>query len=179
MPRKASEPRANAQSVKSVSRAAAVDTAAHDVEQRIGIDKEPGVVFRMLSDAGLLCRWLIRSGVFEPHAQGHFRFELGGGLVIEGAVQTFDAGRGLTLTWERDESVSFRLERTAHDSMILSLTHRGFSGGTAPARSLAAERFWAAHLTNLKSILSGGGDLRETKVDRNRVDGFILGVGRG
>lgn len=137
------------------------------VEQTFYYAVPPAEVFAALSEPKGLRRWFLEDAVLQPKRGTSFRFTWRGGYTMKGKVLRARAGRSLELAWVDKfggkvfkTAARFDLARKGSGT-VLQLTHRGFKSGkkwTALYGAVGAG--WAYYLTNLRSVLEHGVDLR-------------------
>lgn len=143
------------------------DTGPVDVTRsatfRIPITIDPPSLFDYLTDAQKLEKWFPDEAVFEPQLLGkyHFRWNDREG-VWSGIVTEFIRGNTLGFTWkapdeELETNVKIRLSVQPGGSTLLDLTHSGFTSDEAMDKAI---KDWVFYLSNLKSVVEGGPDLR-------------------
>lgn len=143
-------------------------TASREIEQRYYFDAAPKKVFKSLTSPKRLVKWFLQEATIEPEVGSKYEFAWRGGFRHEGKVLAVAPGRKLVLSWpqrtEKKElgttTVAFEL-RERNGGTLLSLTHSGFGKDEewVQAYALTASG-WAYYLTNLKSVLETGTDLR-------------------
>jgi len=138
------------------------------VEQTFYYAVPPSTVFAALTEPAQLARWFVKRAAIAPRKGSAFRLTWHGGYSMAGKVQGATRPRRLVLAWNDrfDDGKVFRTEvrfdlRKKGKGTLLTVTHRGFKGGkrwTALYGGIAAG--WAHYLTNLRSVLEHGTDLR-------------------
>ncbi len=137
----------------------------HSATLRITIATDPAGLFEYLVDARKLEDWFPDQAVFEPQLLGkyHFRWKDKNG-VWSGVVTDFIRGNTLGYTWkppDEDYETSVKIKLSAQgNETLLDLTHSGFSSNSAMDKAVKA---WVFYLTNLKSVVEEGNDLRQQK----------------
>jgi uncharacterized protein YndB with AHSA1/START domain len=135
-------------------------------QQTYYLDTPPSQVYRALIDPARLVRWFLTAAELEPRKGGPFVFEWDGGYRMESRVIAVEPGRRLVLRWldaQPDGTfvrtrVDLRVRRKGMGT-LLELRHSGF---TRPRHYAECSRRWAYYLTNLKSVLDHGTDLRSS-----------------
>ncbi len=132
----------------------------------------PERVFSALTEPDQLAKWFVEKAVVSPKAGGAFRLTWPGGFSMKGKVRAFERPKKLHLEW-RDRfpgkktfvtEARFSLRKKGKGT-LLTITHRGFKSGKSwVALYGGIESGWAYYLTNLRSVLEHGTDLR-TKFD--------------
>jgi len=128
----------------------------------------PRRVFSALTRPRDLTRWFVAKATFVPKKGSTFQLAWRGGYVLKGRVSSAVAPRKLDLEWIDRFSggktfrteVRFEIAKKGKGS-LLSVTHRGFKTGKKwTALYGGIQSGWAYYLTNLKSVLEHGIDLR-------------------
>jgi uncharacterized protein YndB with AHSA1/START domain len=141
---------------------------SREIEQRYYFDASPKKVFKALTSPKRLAKWFLQEAKIEPEAGTKYEFVWRGGHHHEGKVLAVDPGRKLTLSWPQrtakkelgNTTVTFEL-RERNGGALLSLTHSGFGKSEEWIQTYAlTSSGWAYYLTNLKSVLENGTDLR-------------------
>lgn len=128
----------------------------------------PRRVYSALTRPRELTKWFVDKATFVPEDGTTFQFTWRGGYVLKGKVIAALAPRSLTLAWvdRFARGKTFRTEvrfeiRKKGKGSLLSVTHRGFKTGKKwTALYGGIQSGWAYYLTNLKSVLDHGVDLR-------------------
>jgi uncharacterized protein YndB with AHSA1/START domain len=126
----------------------------------------PARVFRALSDPKEIVKWFPSRAKIELRKGGEFRLFWEGG-VMKGKVKAVDAPKRLVVVWHDridgksyDTVARFELKKKGTGT-ILALTHEGFKSGKDWIWLYGAiQSGWAYYLTNLRSVLEHGTDLR-------------------
>jgi len=128
----------------------------------------PERVFAALTQPDELAKWFVEKAAFTPKKGGTFRLTWAGGYTMKGKVRAFEPAKKLNLEWcDRFKGkktfvteARFTLKKKGKGT-LLSLTHRGFKSGKSwVALYGGIESGWAYYLTNLRSVLEHGVDLR-------------------
>ena len=128
----------------------------------------PKRVFAALTEPAELAKWFVESAVMRPKKGSSFLLTWRGGYRMKGKVRAYVAPTKLQLDWvDRLEGgktfetqALFSLKKKGKGT-LLSLTHRGFKSGKKwVALYGGVESGWAYYLTNLRSVLEHGIDLR-------------------
>jgi uncharacterized protein YndB with AHSA1/START domain len=138
-----------------------------DIKARYYLDAPPSEVFKALTEPKKLAKWFLDDARFEPKEGSTYEFFWKGYPSQKGKVEKVVVDRLLVLTWPNTvkakvyrTKVSFALSRKGKGT-ILGLTHTGFGEGDDWVWLYGAiQAGWAYSLTNLKSVLSEGVDLR-------------------
>ncbi|MBI3859586.1 MAG: SRPBCC domain-containing protein [Thaumarchaeota archaeon] len=137
------------------------------ISQAYYVDAPPEVVFKALTQPKQLTKWFLSSAKIRPIEGTSYTFTWNGGSSHTGKVKRVTPNRSLVLTWpDRFKGktyiteASFSLSKKGTGTM-LKLKHTGFKEGDDWLWLFGAvQSGWAYFLTNLKSVLSGGKDLR-------------------
>ena len=138
------------------------------VDQEYFFEATPKVVFAALIEPKQLVKWFLSSAKIEPRKGGDYRFTWRGGYKHSGEVRKIVRDKTLVLTWPDkfengqvyETQVSFTLAKKGSGT-LLKLKHTGFKKGDDWVWLYGAiQSGWAYYLTNLKSVLAQGIDLR-------------------
>jgi len=138
------------------------------VEQTFYYAAAPAQVFAALTEPKGLRRWFLEDASIDLAKGAPFKFTWRGGYSMKGKVRAVRPRRSVELAWvDRfgrgkvfKTVVRFELERKGSGT-VLRLTHRGFKSGKKWVTLYGAiESGWAYYLTNLRSVLEHGVDLR-------------------
>lgn len=125
-------------------------------------------VFMSLTEPRMLRKWFLTSAQLSPRKGGNYTFTWHGGYHHSGKVLSYSRDKALSLSWPQFwkgkplgvTRATFRL-RAREDGTILDLTHSGFKNGKPWVETYGETcSGWAYFLTNLKSALQQGTDLR-------------------
>lgn len=126
-----------------------------DINQTYYLEAPPSKVFEALTDSKALVKWFPVKGLLDPVKGGRFSFVMKNGFVWEGKVSGFVEGKSVsvpcmkgTATFNIARKGKGTLLKLRHTGIETSETLVGLSGG------------WSYYLTNLKSVLDHGVDLR-------------------
>ncbi len=134
------------------------------IEQSYYFHTPPEHVFDALTNPSLLVKWFLSKAKVEPKAGGTYTFDWIGGYHMTGTVKGFEQDRAVAFAWHdkigdgtvADTLASFEVDRKA-DGTLLRLRHTGF---TDPEHFAECSSRWGYYLTNMKSVLDHGVDLR-------------------
>ena len=137
------------------------------ITQAYFYDVAPRTVFRALTEARQLKRWFLDSAKISPVEGGSYTFTWKGYPSQKGEVKKVVADRLLALSWPNRvkgkvllTEVHFTLRKKGGGT-LLTVRHAGFQEGDDWVWLYGAvQSGWAYFLTNLKSVLSQGLDLR-------------------
>ena len=141
------------------------------IEQTFYYAVPPDRVYSALTDPGQLARWFVEKAEVVPKKGGAFRLTWAGGYSMRGKVKNVDPAKKLQLAWvDRFEGgkvfeteARFVLQKKGRGT-LLTLTHRGFKSGKKwTALYGGIQSGWAYYLTNLRSVLEHGIDLRSDR----------------
>jgi len=79
---------------------------------------------------------------------------------VEGRMLADDGSNAVRFTFDRNTEVEVHLEMPEAGTVIVSLTHMGLDEAEASEHYVDYYASWTFYLTNLKSVLEGGIDLR-------------------
>ncbi|HZY70913.1 MAG TPA: SRPBCC domain-containing protein [Thermoplasmata archaeon] len=127
-------------------------------------ESSPRRVFAALSDPKELVRWFLSEAKFEPRSGGSFAFTWLDGYRMEGRLLELRKDRSVTFRWvdslpQSGTAVTrarFQVGKRGNGT-LLRLRHSGFRD---PRHFAECSARWAYFLTNLKSVLDHGTDLR-------------------
>lgn len=138
------------------------------IHQRFYYAVPPSRVYFALTRPRELTRWFVDKATFAPKKGTTFQLGWRGGYVLKGRVKGAVSPRKLELDWVDRFSggktfrteVRFEITKKGKGS-LLSVTHRGFKTGKKWTTLYGGiQSGWAYYLTNLKSVLEHGVDLR-------------------
>jgi uncharacterized protein YndB with AHSA1/START domain len=135
------------------------------LEQAFFFEAPASRVFQALTEPELLLKWFLTRAEFEPRVNGEYNFEWKSGYALKGRISRYRKNKSLAYTFgSEDDIVSFELSRRRKGT-LLTLRDR-----PTDADSLASRAgHWAYYLTNLKSVLENGKDLR-SELDCEGID---------
>jgi len=138
------------------------------IEQSYYYAAPPDKVFAALTEPDGLASWFLDSAEIALRKGGTFHFTWQGGYSMKGKVKKVEEGRLVVYAWVDklpggkvvETEARFDLQKKGKGT-LLSLTHRGFKKGPKwLALYGAIQSGWAHYLTNLRSVLEHGTDLR-------------------
>ncbi len=137
------------------------------VEQAYYFEAGPQTLFRCLTTRRELVRWFLSDAKIKPEAGTDYTFAWHGGYSHAGVVRKVVKDKSLVLSWPDkiggkvyETEVSFTLSKKGKGAM-LKLRHTGFKDGKDWVWLFGAvQSGWAYYMTNLKSVLLQGKDLR-------------------
>lgn len=141
------------------------------IEQTYYLAASPRQVFAALTEPAELARWFADKATVVPNAGGTFRLTWSAGYTMRGKIRLLDPPRKLYVEWvDRFEGgkvfsteARFSLKKQGRGT-LLSLTHRGFKSGKRwVALYGGIQSGWAYYLSNLRSVLEHGTDLRSKR----------------
>jgi uncharacterized protein YndB with AHSA1/START domain len=144
--------------------------ADHEIKDAIVIQAPPEQVFRALTEADALERWLATRVESDVRPGGHFRYEFefddpSQNNAQEGDYLALDPGRRVALPWTfpfspKQTTVEYALEPSG-ESTSVRFSHAGFDAGEP--WDGARERFtggWRLFLEGLKRYIETGEEAR-------------------
>ena len=138
------------------------------IEQTYYYAATPERIFAALTEPSELSKWFVEKAVV-PHRPGSvFRLTWKGGFTMKGKVLDFEAPTRLRLRWvdRIDEKKVFETEvefsvKKKGSGTLLTVKHRGFKSGKRWIGLYGSiQSGWTFYLTNLRSVLERGIDLR-------------------
>jgi uncharacterized protein YndB with AHSA1/START domain len=137
-------------------------------EQSYQFRAAPSKVFAALTDPEVLVKWFLSHAEVDPAQWGAFRFGWIGGYRMTGVLLQYRPPKAVSFLWTDklpngkvvQTQVAFRIVRSGKGT-VLKLRHSGF---VVPEHYAECASRWAYYLTNLKSVLDHGVDLR-SKLD--------------
>ena len=155
---------------------------------RIHVKAAPVSLFEAWATADGLARWLLESAAFRPpgdpaarpdgaaRAGDAFRWVWkAGGHVMDGTITESAWPERLAFTFGPAGRCEVTLRRAA-DGTLVEVLHADLPDA---ATHVECSRGWTFYLTNLKSVLEAGVDLRETDSSRRGVVNLCAGASRG
>jgi uncharacterized protein YndB with AHSA1/START domain len=138
---------------------------AKPLEQAFFFEAPTNRVFEALTEPELLLGWFLTKANLEPKVGGEYRFEWNSGYSLKGRISKFRKNKSLAYTFgSEDDIVTFELSRRRKGTLLT------LRDGLTDSDSLASRAgHWAYYLTNLKSVLENGKDLR-SKLDWEGID---------
>lgn len=141
------------------------------IEQTFYYEVPPERVFAALTEPGEIVKWFADRAEVSPKKGGSFRLTWKAGYTMRGKVKAYDPPRKLHLTWiDRFEGgkafeteARFTFAKKGKGTQ-LTLNHRGFKPGKKWVSLYGSiQSGWAYYLTNLRSVLEHGIDLRSAR----------------
>jgi len=138
-----------------------------DVKLSYYFEKPPEEVFAALTKPKKIVSWFSKKAKFEPKVGGDFSLDWGN-YRLKGKVKKFVKDKKLVLSWHDDfgkgkkyvTRAAFTLSKKG-EGTILKVKHSGFKAGEDwDQLHEDVKTGWTYFLMNLKSVLSGGKDLR-------------------
>jgi len=137
------------------------------VEQSYYYPVSPARVFRALTTRKLLVKWFLKDASIKAKEGSTYKFVWDGGFSHVGIVEKVVEDKTLVLSWPDrikgklyETKASFNLTKKGKGT-ILKVRHTGFKQGDDWIWLFGAiQSGWAYYLTNLKSVLGEGVDLR-------------------
>ena len=138
------------------------------IQQTFYLAVPPNRVFAALTRPRQLAKWFLEKATITPKPGSTFEFTWRGGYSMKGKVEGVSAPRRLELEWvdrfDGDRTLRTRVRfalRKRGKGTLLTVTHRGFKSGKKWVLLYGGvQSGWAYYLTNLKSVLEHGFDLR-------------------
>jgi len=139
-------------------------TKTYTAAQSYYFKAPPKKVFQALTDPKVLVKWFLTNAKLEPKKGGVYEFDWIGGYHMTGMVKQFEADKAVSFSWNDKmpsggmvvTTASFEVKKKGSGT-IVRLKHSGFKD---PEHFAECSSRWAYYLTNLKSVLDRGKDLR-------------------
>ena len=137
---------------------------SYTAEQSYFFQATPEEVFNAVTDPKMLVKWFLSKADLVPKEGGTYTFDWIGGYHMTGKVKRFEHNKAVAYSWhdklEDGELVetlaTFGVTKKANGT-LLRLRHTGFHD---PEHFAECSSRWGYYLTNLKSVLDHGIDLR-------------------
>lgn len=136
----------------------------YTARQSYFLEASPTAVFRALTNPEALTGWFLSAAKVEPRKGGAFEFDWIGGYHMESTLSGFVRNQAVSFLWvDRLPNgkfvttyAGFTLKKKGKGTLLV-LRHEGFND---PGHFAECSSRWAYYLTNLKSVLAHGKDLR-------------------
>ena len=131
----------------------------------------PERLYAALTDPDEITRWFADKAKITPKKGGAYRLTWSAGYTMRGRVKSVEPGKELRVDWiDRFEDgrvfateARFTFAKRGRGTQ-LTVTHRGFKSGKKWLGLYGAiQSGWAYYLTNLRSVLEHGIDLRSDR----------------
>ncbi len=134
------------------------------IEQSYYFAAPPDRVFAGVTEPKQLVRWFLSKAKVEPKKGGKYSFDWIGDYHMDGKVKKFEKDESVAFSWHdklpngkmADTTASFKVSKKGRGT-ILRLRHTGFKD---PEHFADCSSRWGYYLTNMKSVLDNGKDLR-------------------
>jgi uncharacterized protein YndB with AHSA1/START domain len=134
------------------------------VEQAYFFESPFDQVFEALTDPKVLVKWFLSKAKVVPNKGGKYTFDWIGGYHMSGTVEQFERNKAVSYSWSdklkngktAKTKASFKVTKKEHGTLLL-LRHTGFED---PEHFAECSSRWGYYLTNMKSVLDHGTDLR-------------------
>ena len=134
------------------------------IEQSYYFQVPPERVFEALTDPSVLVQWFLSKAKVDTRKGGSYSFDWIGGYHMKGTVEGFEKNKAVSYSWHdklehgeiANTVASFEVSKKG-DGTLLHLRHTGF---TDPEHFAECSSRWGYYLTNMKSVLDHGQDLR-------------------
>ena len=121
-------------------------------------------VFQALTDPKILVKWFLSKAKVAPSKGGSYSFDWIGGYHMTGKVKQFERNKAVSFSWSdkltngelASTTASFKVAKKGQGT-LLRLRHTGFKD---PKHFAECSSRWGYYLTNMKSVLDHGTDLR-------------------
>jgi uncharacterized protein YndB with AHSA1/START domain len=132
------------------------------IDQTYYIKAPASTVFNAISEPKELAKWFLKSAELDARKGGKYRFTwMFNGYEQEGNVIDFKMDERLVLDWAaaKGSIVTFTVKKEGNGT-LLTIVHSRFDH---PATMMLSLSGWTYYLTNLKSVLENGKDLRHER----------------
>jgi len=134
------------------------------IEQSYYFKSPPKKVFQAMTDPKILVKWFLSKAKVVPKEGGTYTFDWIGGYHMTGSVKQFEESKAVSYSWHDklpngkmvETTASFQVAKKGRGT-ILKLHHYGFTDAEQFAECSSR---WAYYLTNMKSVLDWGTDIR-------------------
>jgi uncharacterized protein YndB with AHSA1/START domain len=126
------------------------------IERSYYLDAPVETVFEALTDPKMLVKWFLTKAYVDPREGGDYDFDWLVGYHYSGKIMRFERNRAISYSWGRDTTASFEIAKKGPGT-LLKLRHGTF---TDPEPFGTASWWWGHYLTNMKSVIEHGTDLR-------------------
>jgi uncharacterized protein YndB with AHSA1/START domain len=125
---------------------------------------QPEKVFQALTEPKMLVKWFLSKAKLDPKKGGTYSFNWLGGYHMTDKVKRYDKNKAVSFAWS-DKLKNGKMAKTTASfgvakkgqGTVLKLRHTGFKD---PEHFADCSSRWAYYLTNMKSVLEQGVDLR-------------------
>ena len=134
------------------------------IEQSYYFEAPLKKVFQALTDPKMLVKWFLSKATVVPRKGGSYSFDWIGGYHMTGNVKRFEMNKAVSFSWSdklksgewANTRATFKVAKKGHGT-LLKLRHTGFED---PEHFAECSSRWGYYLTNMKSVLDHGTDLR-------------------
>jgi uncharacterized protein YndB with AHSA1/START domain len=134
------------------------------IEQAYFFEAPVEKVFQALTDPRLLVKWFLSKAKVVPNKGGSYSFDWIGGYHMTDKIKQFETNKAVSFSWSdklkngelAKTTASFKVSRKGQGT-LLRLRHTGFED---PEHFAECSSRWGYYLTNMKSVLDHGTDLR-------------------
>jgi uncharacterized protein YndB with AHSA1/START domain len=124
----------------------------------------PERVFEALTEPKPLVKWFLSKAKVDPKTGGTFSFDWIGGYRMMSRLKKYNKDKAVSFSWIdklktgeiAKTTASFEVKKRGKGT-LLELRHSGFKD---PEHFADCSSRWAYYLTNMKSVLDNGKDLR-------------------
>ena len=137
---------------------------SYTAKQSYYFKAKPEKVFEALTEPKGLVKWFLSKAKIETKTGGAFSFNWTGGYCMNSSVKKFEKNRAVSFSWKDQLNngeiaktiASFELVKKGKGT-LLKLHHTGLKD---PEHFADCSSRWAYYLTNMKSVVDHGRDLR-------------------
>ncbi|MBO0888697.1 SRPBCC domain-containing protein [Candidatus Bathyarchaeota archaeon] len=126
------------------------------LDQSYYLNAPPETVFQALTDPKILVKWFLAKAYVDPREGGDYDFDWLGGFHQSGKITRFEKDKAVSFSWNRNTIAAFETLKKGRGT-LLKLHHGRFKD---PEPFATASSRWGYFLTNMKSVLDHGIDLR-------------------
>ena len=137
---------------------------SYTAKQEYHYKANPRKVFEALTEPRSLVKWFLSKAKIDPETGGAFTFDWTGGYQMASKLKKYEKNKAVAFSWidklrtgeVAKTTASFEVKKQGKGT-VLKLRHSGFKD---PEHFADCSSRWAYYLTNMKSVLDYGRDLR-------------------
>jgi uncharacterized protein YndB with AHSA1/START domain len=131
-------------------------TNRYDLNLTFGLKATPERVFRGLTKPDGLESWWAAKAMIDARKGGEFSLHFRNGFFLTGRVISLAKDKSLSFSWVDNSVPKFTLSPVKGGGTLLRLTQKGIEEDGTALNACG----WSYYLTNLKSVMDHGVDLR-------------------